>query len=319
MAGPKRIIDSLLLDVTYQTAVAANAEMATDASGWSEARSIPVKLLGNARFQGSYDNVAANFVDKIEDDHTYIRVSTDGGLEWIVFKVSACNGSESSHPAVTVADNPYININPTTQVLTVTAPITSGTNTGDETTATIRAKLNLGPTDLLSGSNTGDETDVTIKEALGVTTLSGDNTGDQTATTVPVTDTADVFTGTNVETVLKELYDKVLQNKTVFSLTLPSSTTVAGRINAGVTYGEGTEDWILTPGTSPVDLVIQHNMGSRRVSSVTVFAIDGTYEQQLFNTAAYNGIQGRYEANQWLWIQSLATIQKPIKIYISFC
>ena len=108
----------------------------------------------------------------------------------------------------------------------------SGTNTGDETTATIKTKLgittltgtNTGdqviPTTLpasdvyawakaatkpaytatevglgnvpnlaFSGSNTGDETTVTIKTKLGITTLSGANTGDQTIpTTLPASD-----------------------------------------------------------------------------------------------------------------------------------
>ena len=52
----------------------------------------------------------------------------------------------------------------------------SGTNTGDETTATIKTKLGI---TTLSGSNTGDETTATIKTKLGITTLSGSNTGDQ--------------------------------------------------------------------------------------------------------------------------------------------
>lgn len=106
--------------------------------------------------------------------------------------------------------------------------------------------------------------------------------------------------------------------KTVYEITLPSSTTVAGRIAGAVEGTDYPNGWVLTAGTSPVDLIIQHDLGSRRAVNVTVWAVDGTYEQQLFNTAAYNGIRGRYEANQYLWIQSLATIQKPIKIYIIF-
>jgi hypothetical protein len=55
----------------------------------------------------------------------------------------------------------------------------TGTNTGDETAATIKTKLGI---TTLSGSNTGDETAATIKTKLGITTLSGSNTGDQTIT-----------------------------------------------------------------------------------------------------------------------------------------
>jgi hypothetical protein len=56
----------------------------------------------------------------------------------------------------------------------------SGSNTGDETLATIKSKLGI---TTLSGSNTGDETLATIKSKLGITTLSGSNTGDQTTIT----------------------------------------------------------------------------------------------------------------------------------------
>ena len=52
----------------------------------------------------------------------------------------------------------------------------TGTNTGDETLATIKAKLAV---TILSGDNSGDETSTTIKTKLGITTLSGSNTGDQ--------------------------------------------------------------------------------------------------------------------------------------------
>ena len=54
---------------------------------------------------------------------------------------------------------------------------TSGSNTGDESTATIKTKLGI---TTLSGANTGDESTATIKTKLGITTLSGSNTGDQT-------------------------------------------------------------------------------------------------------------------------------------------
>jgi hypothetical protein len=52
----------------------------------------------------------------------------------------------------------------------------TGTNTGDETLATIKTKLGV---TILSGDNTGDENTAGIKTKLGITTLSGSNTGDQ--------------------------------------------------------------------------------------------------------------------------------------------
>ncbi|MBV5327194.1 MAG: hypothetical protein JZU65_06070 [Chlorobium sp.] len=81
----------------------------------------------------------------------------------------------------------------------------SGTNTGDETTETIKTKLgisilsgdntgdqdvsamthsNRAALDSISGTNTGDETASTIKTKLGISTLSGSNTGDETTSTI---------------------------------------------------------------------------------------------------------------------------------------
>jgi hypothetical protein len=68
--------------------------------------------------------------------------------------------------------------------LATTADITgtnSGTNTGDETQATILSKLGISS---ISGSNTGDETQASIKSKLGVSTLSGSNTGDETQASI---------------------------------------------------------------------------------------------------------------------------------------
>jgi hypothetical protein len=55
--------------------------------------------------------------------------------------------------------------------------INSNTNTGDETTATIRAKLNI---TVLSGDNTGDETKTSILSKLQIPSISGVNAGDET-------------------------------------------------------------------------------------------------------------------------------------------
>src|ERR1035437_2707837 len=57
----------------------------------------------------------------------------------------------------------------------------TGSNTGDETIASIKAKLSI---TTLSGSNTGDETIVSIKSKLSITTLSGSNTGDETGASI---------------------------------------------------------------------------------------------------------------------------------------
>ena len=81
----------------------------------------------------------------------------------LALKVDKVTGKELSTNDYTTADK-----NKLTAIL--------GTNTGDETLATIKAKLAV---TILSGDNSGDETSTTIKTKLGITTLSGSNTGDQ--------------------------------------------------------------------------------------------------------------------------------------------
>lgn len=210
----------------------------------------------------------------------------------------------------------------------------TGVNSGDQNLSlyvlkatTINSKplsgnITLTPSDIGSptgsgsstGTNTGDETNSSILSKLGINSISGANTGDQTAETVPVVDEDGYFAGSSVEDILKELFLLVGNNKNVYEISLPSSTTVAGRISSAV---EGTDypiGWTLTPGVSPVDLLINHGL-NRRVANVSIFAVTGTEEQQLFNTAAYNGI--KTPTVDELLIQSLATINKVIKIYIT--
>lgn len=209
----------------------------------------------------------------------------------------------------------------------------SGTNSGDQDTSvfalktyTINTKLLNGnivltPSDIGSpagsgtstGTNTGDEDFASIMYKLGLSVLEGDNTGDQVAATVPVEDLDDVFIGTNVETILKELYDKVAENKNTISLTLPAYKNVGDRVSnsvEGVNYPTG---WSIAVGVSPVDLVITHNQ-NRRVADITIWAIDGTQEQLLQDTASHNGLVTP-DLNT-LRVLSLSQVVKQIKIYI---
>jgi len=105
---------------------------------------------------------------------------------------------------------------------------------------------------------------------------------------VLISDSALYVTITQLNDSLNYLDSVIMANQYyVFEITLSSSTTVAGRISGGATVYPG--GWTLAAGASPVDLIVTHGLG-RRVTTVTVFAVDGTSEQQLFNTAAYNGI-----------------------------
>lgn len=99
MAG-KRLKDPSLTRTTYPEAIANNGEILTDWDGLVWARPIPLKLVGNSWWQGSYDGVSwENF---IKDDHIWARVSTDGGITWLVFKMSCCSGTGETHPPLTL-------------------------------------------------------------------------------------------------------------------------------------------------------------------------------------------------------------------------
>jgi hypothetical protein len=103
----------------------------------------------------------------------------------------------------------------------------------------------------------------------------------------------------------------------VYSITLPSASTIAGRISAA---SEGTDypsGWVLAAGTDPADIDITHSLGMR-VASVNVFYnVSGTENRQLINfNNAYTGILTT-SVNQ-LRIEGLTTIQKEIQIYITF-
>jgi hypothetical protein len=80
-------------------------------------------------------------------------------------------GDSSGHTTLAPIDNPTFTTRVTTPAITLSG--TALTSTGTE--------INLlhGIT-VLSGSNTGNETSASIKTALGVTVLSGNNSGDQT-------------------------------------------------------------------------------------------------------------------------------------------
>lgn len=140
-------------------------------------------------------------------------------------------------------------------------------------------------------------------------------TYDDTAGTFTPTVTLEAFTTDNLTEGVINKYASAIGSQVVAEITLPSASTVAGRIAAAVAGVDYPTGWVLTVGVSPTDIVITHNT-NRRVANVSVCAITGTEEQALFNTAAYNGWKTPDLSS--LLIQSLATIQKQIKIYMIF-
>lgn len=103
--------------------------------------------------------------------------------------------------------------------------------------------------------------------------------------------------------------------KDVFSVSLPPSTTVAGRIAGAVEGTDYPTGWTLAVGSNATDLVIVHDM-ERHIASVNIYAlVPGGYHQLLMNTAAYNGIQSQSNA---ITINSLATVNLRIYIELIF-
>jgi hypothetical protein len=103
--------------------------------------------------------------------------------------------------------------------------------------------------------------------------------------------------------------------KTVYTITLPSNSTVAGRCAGAVEGTDYPTGWTIEAGTNTADLKVTHGL-QRRVAYVSVWSVDGVSERQLFGNAAYSGILA--ETNEILIIESLATVTSDIVIEIVF-
>ena len=102
---------------------------------------------------------------------------------------------------------------------------------------------------------------------------------------------------------------------TRYRLTLPSASTVAGRIAAAV---EGTDypmGWVLEVSSNPTDLKITHGL-SLRVAMVSISSVSNGVETLLIGNAAFSGVKSL--STIIAEILSLATIQTQIAIYIEF-
>lgn len=210
----------------------------------------------------------------------------------------------------------------------------TGTNSGDQDlsglvtkSTTINNKplssnVSLSPTDIGSpsgsgtstGTNTGDETKASIKTKLEITVLEGDNTGDETYDSI-----VELFglEGEGYTLMPTSQLEKLQGIGGQQVITLPSATTVAGRISGAVEGTNYPTGWILSVGTSEYDLSITHNLG-KKISNVNIFTVDGTGQERMlrpFNNA-YSGIVTP-NSNSVL-IEALTDIQLQIKIYLTF-
>ena len=125
------------------------------------------------------------------------------------------------------------------------------------------------------------------------------------------------LTGEGTLTSPLSISTEILANtmKTVYTITLPSNSTVAGRCSGAVEGTNYPTGWTIEAGSNAADLKITHGL-QRRVANVSVWSVDGAAERQLFGNAAYSGILA--ETNEILIIESLATVTSDIVIEIVF-
>jgi hypothetical protein len=187
----------------------------------------------------------------------------------------------------------------------------SGSNTGDETLASIKSKLSIST---LSGSNTGDETLASIKSKLSISVLSGENTGDQDLSNLVEKVTGYELSKNDYSDIEKAKVSAAKQNE--YRIILPSATTVAGRIAAGIV--EKPTDWTAVAGIIPEDIVITHNL-HREVTGVSVMSVDGGTGRKSFlkDSLAYMGFYDDQYSNE-VTIQGLATRETVIIIHLFF-
>jgi len=106
-----------------------------------------------------------------------------------------------------------------------------------------------------------------------------------------------------------------IPEKDVYTVILPSASTIAGRISGATEGTDYPTGWTLIDDGS--DLVITHDLG-RRVASVDIaYTSSGTNDRHLVNfNNAYTGLVSADSDN--LTIENLTTIERQIKIYILF-
>jgi len=104
-------------------------------------------------------------------------------------------------------------------------------------------------------------------------------------------------------------------SQAVYTITLPSASTVAQRCSAAVEGTDYPTGWTISAGTSAVDLKITHNLG-RLPAYVTIWSETTGQYRYLIGNAAYSGLFA--ESDDILRVESLATVLKPLKIQIVF-
>ena len=165
---------------------------------------------------------------------------------------------------------------------------------------------------LLSGTNTGDETTATILSKLGVVTLSGSNTGDQ-----DLSGKVDKVTGKGLST---EDYSTAEKTKLAalnipVRITLPAVSGVAAKCAGAVEGSDYPTGWTIAA-SSTYNLLITHTLTGKKIATVAVYEIDTPGERMLVPfSSAFTGVLGNATT---VLIEGLAPISLALRIELTF-
>jgi len=155
--------------------------------------------------------------------------------------------------------------------------------------------------------NVMDTVDALIQDNTGISWVYDDGLN----TLTPTIDLGD-FTLDDLPEGLINKYPK----QYVYTITLPSASTVAGRISGATVGADYPTGWVLT--ADDIDIHITHSM-DRRIAAINVFSSSLGVERLLLGNAAYSGLFMPFTTtHDEVVIESLATIETDITIQLIF-
>lgn len=163
------------------------------------------------------------------------------------------------------------------------------------------------------GINTGDETEASILAKL------------QVADVISIEDLEAILSFYVLKEANKSLISdsEIVRLSSVkqqtYTFTLPSAPlgSVPTRCAGTIARDPGTEDWILQADSNPIDLLITHNL-NRKLVTVSVVAITNEGERVLVGNQAWSGlIAPSTDPLNKIRIESLATMEFPIRIHVT--
>ena len=242
-------------------------------------------------------NVPIKYLSTTPTDTDPLRLVSRGEVLGLIPLVSSNSLSFTNGNGVTGVVTPDIggqdlsislqNITPTSVAATgnITGQNLTGTNTGDETNATIKSKLAI---TTLSGSNTGDESGATILSKLAISSISGNNTGDESNATIKsklgITTLSGVNTGDeNNSTILSKLGISSISGTNTGD---DNSSTILSKLGiasiSGVNTGDETNASILSK------LAISSISGTNTGDDATNASSNSYSDSKVVNSLVFN-------------------------------